>query len=66
MAKSVLKMMTADDPLALALRFCSASKALLALKSSAPFLMRQRHFARSCALCSGMLKSFKEIFRVSL
>ena len=42
-----------DDPLALTLRsmcFRSASQTLLASLSSAPFLMRQRHFARPCAI----------------
>ena len=38
--------------------------------SLAPLLMRPRHFARSCAICShdsvGMLKFLREAFRVSL
>ena len=46
------------------------SKTVFALKSSAPLLIRQRHSARSCEICShdsgGMLKSFREAFRVSL
>ena len=61
------------DALALAFlcaRFCSASPILLASYSSAPLLMRPRHFVRSCAICShnsvGMLKSLREAFRVSL
>ena len=55
------------DALALAFlcaRFCSASLILFALYSPAPFLMRPRHFARSCAICYhdsvGMLKSLRE------
>ena len=61
------------DALALALRcarFCSASLILFASYSLAPLLMRPRHFARSCAICShdpvGMLKSLREALRVSL
>ena len=61
------------DALALALccaRFCWALLILFASYSLAPLLMRLRHFARSCAICShysvGMLKSLKEAFRVSL
>ena len=50
-------------------RFCSASLILFASYSLAPLLMRPRHFARSCAICShdsvGMLKSLREAFRVS-
>ena len=62
-----------DDSLALALcssRFLSASHVRFASYSSVPFLMRQRHFARSSAICSqdssSMLKSFREAFVVSL
>ena len=43
------------DALALAFRcarFCSASLILFASYSSAPLLMRPRHFVRSCAICS--------------
>ena len=51
-------------------RFCSASLILFASYSSAPFLMRPRHFVRSCAICSYdsvvMLKSSKEALRMSL
>ena len=61
------------DVLGLALRcarFCPASLILFASYSLAPLLMRPRHFARSCAVCShdsvGMLKSFREALRVSL
>ena len=61
------------DALALALRcacFCSASLILFASYSLAPLLMRHRHFARSCAVCShdyvGLLKSSREVLRVSL
>ena len=43
---------------------------LFASFSLAPFLMRPRHFARSCAICShdsvGMLKSLTEALRSSL
>ena len=42
------------DALALAIRcarFCSASLILFASYSSAPLLMRPRHFVRSCAIC---------------
>ena len=56
------------DALALALRcarFCSASLIRFASYSLAPLLMRPRHFARSCAICShdsvGMLKSLTEV-----
>ena len=58
------------DALALAFRcarFCSASLIFFASYSSAPFLMRPRHFIRSCAICShdsvGMLKSLREPLR---
>ena len=61
------------DVLALAFRsarFCSASLILFASYSPAPFLMRPRHFVRSCAICPhdsvGMLKSLREAMRVSL
>ena len=61
------------DALALAFRyarFCSASLILFVSYSPAPFLMRPRHFIRSCAICShdsvGMLKSLREALRVSL
>ena len=61
------------DALPLALRcarFCSASLILFASYSLAPLLMRLRHFARSCAICSldsfGMLKFSREALRVSL
>ena len=54
------------DALALALRcarFCLASLILFASYSLASLLMRPRHFARSCAICSydpvGMLKSLR-------
>ena len=62
-----------SDALALAFRcarFCSALLILFASYSPAPFLMKPRHFARSCAICSydsvGMLKSLREALRVSL
>ena len=49
------------------LRFCSALQTLLASKSSAPFPIRLRHIARSCAVCSqdsgGMLKYLKAALR---
>ena len=55
------------DALALAFRcarFCLASLILFASYSSAHFLMRPRHLARSCAICShdsvSMLKSLRE------
>ena len=61
------------DALALAFRcvcFCSASRILFALYSPAPRLMRPHHFVRSCAICShssvGMLRSLREVLRVSL
>ena len=61
------------DALALAFRcarFCSASLIRFPSYSSAPLLMRPRHFVRSCAICShdsfGMLKSLREALRVSL
>ena len=45
-------------------RFCLASLILFASYSPAPFIMRPRHFVRSCAICShdsvGMLKSIRE------
>ena len=44
-----------DDSLALALRFLSASPILLDSLSYPPFLMRQLHFARFSAICSGLL-----------
>ena len=57
------------DALALALRrtrFCLASLILFASYSLAHLLMRPRHFARSCAICShdsvGMLKFFERGF----
>ena len=57
-----------SDALSLAFRcarFCSAS-----LIRFASLLMRPRHFARSCAICSndsvGMLKSLREALTVSL
>ena len=60
-----------SDALALALRcvrFCSASLILFTSYSFAPFLMRPRHFARSCAICShdsvGKLKSLKGVYVV--
>ena len=50
--------------------FCSASLIPFASYSSAPLLMRPRHIARSCTICSydsvGMLKSLREALRVSL
>ena len=59
------------DALALAFRcarFCSASQILFASYSSAPLLMRPRHFVRSCAICShgsvAVLKSLREALRV--
>ena len=58
------------DALALALccvRFCSASRILFASYSLAPLLMRPRHFALSCEICShnsvGMLKFLREALR---
>ena len=61
------------DALALAFpcaHFCSASQIPFASYSPAPFLIRPRHFVRSCAICShdsvGMLKSLREALRVSL
>ena len=61
------------DALALAfryLRFCSVLLILFASYSSAPFLMRPRHFVRSYAICShdsvGMLKCLREALKVSL
>ena len=65
------------DALALAFRcarFFSASLILFyyyfASYSPAPFLMRPRHFVRSCAICShdsvGILKSLREALRVFL
>ena len=62
------------DALALAFRcaarFCSALLILSALYSPAPLFMRPRHFVQSCAICShdsvGMLKSLREVLRVSL
>ena len=52
------------------LRFLSASQILFASQSSAPFLIRQRHFSRSRAICpqdtGGMLNSFRDTFMVSL
>ena len=58
------------DALPLAFRctcFCSASLILFASYSPALLLMRLRHFARSCAICShdsvGMLKSLREALR---
>ena len=64
---------TVGDALALAFRcarFCSASLILFASYSPAPFLMRPRHFVRSCAICShdsvGMLKPLRKALRVSL
>ena len=61
------------DALALALRcalFCSALLILFASYSLASLLMRPRHCARSCAICSqdsvGMLTSLREALRVSL
>ena len=57
------------DALAVALscaRVCSASLIPFASYSLAPLLMRPRHYARSCAICShdsvGMLKSLREVF----
>ena len=51
-------------------RFCLASLILFASYSPAPFLMRPRHFVRSCAICShdsvGMLKSIREALRVDV
>ena len=51
-------------------RFCSASQILFASYSSAPLLMRPRHFVRPCGICSydsvAMLKSLREALRVSL
>ena len=62
-----------SDALALAFRcarFCSVSLILFVSYSPASLLMRPRHFARSCAICShdsvGMLKSLREALRVSL
>ena len=62
-----------DDSLALALRpmrFRSASLYFVCSLSDEAILMRQRHFDRSCAICShesgGMLKSFSETFRLHL
>ena len=50
-------------------RFCSVSLIPFASYSPASLLMRPRHFARSCAICShdsvGMLKSLREVLRVS-
>ena len=44
-------------------------QSLLASLSSAPFLIRLRYFARSCAVCSqdsgGLLKYLREAFKVS-
>ena len=61
------------DALAPAFRyacFCLALLILFASYSPAPLLMRPRHFVRSCAICSqdsvGMLKSLREVLRVSL
>ena len=61
-----------DSPVGIALalalrcaRFCSALLILFASYSLAPLLMRPRHFARSCAICSqdsvDMLKSLREL-----
>ena len=51
-------------------RFCSASLILFASYSPSPLFMRPRHFVRSCTICShvsvGMLKSLREVLRVSL
>ena len=47
------------DALALAFRcarFCSASQIVFALYSSAPILMRPRHFVRSCCYAEGRLR----------
>ena len=59
--------------LALVLRcshFRSASPSPFVSKSTAPFLIRTRHFARSSANCfqdsGGMLKSLREALKVSL
>ena len=59
--------------LALAFRcacFCLASLILFASYSPAHLLMKPRHFIRSCAICNhdsfGMLKSLREVLRVSL
>ena len=59
------------DALALALRcasFCSVSLSLFASYSLVPLLMRPRHFALSCAICSHdavcMLKSLTEALKV--
>ena len=61
------------DALALAVRcvrFCSASLILFVSYSSAPLLMKPRHFVRSCAICShdsvGMLKSLRELVSLLL
>ena len=61
------------DALALAFRwtrFCSASLILFASYSPAPLFMRPCHFVITCAICShdsvGMLKSLREVLRVSL
>ena len=60
------------DALALAFRCarcCSALLILFASYSPAPLLMSARHFVRSFAICShdsvGMLKSLRQVFRVS-
>ena len=49
-------------------RFCLALLILFASYSPAPLLMRPRHFARSCALCShdtvGILNYLREALRV--
>ena len=54
----------------IALVFRSASLIIFASYSPALLLMRPRHFGRSCAICShdsvGMLKSLREVLRVSL
>ena len=51
-------------------RFCSALLILFTSYSPVPLLMRPRHFARSCTICShdsvGILKSEREALRVSL
>ena len=51
-------------------RVCSASLILFASYSPGTFLMRPRHFVRSCVISFydsvGMLKSLREALRVSL